>query len=285
MEKTAVFSVIFPANLPFFSAYLDSLTQQKEQHFDLLLLIDGVSDMETRLLEYRDMLNIKTRIVSGSVAAIREYAIEWILSLSYDFIIFSDTDDLFTESRVAVCCHHLESYTMVVNDVSPFTEEQNAVPEGFWKNRLPDRFTFSANDVERYNFAGLGNSAVRKEMLRPVQIPEQLVAVDWFLFYQWLQGVTAIFIHDGAVRYRQHSTNLIGLHQVDEKKMNRILNTKLLHYQHLASGFPQVKKYLTENKNKQKMIENPEQRSRILEDINTKTINYFWWEETEYIHE
>jgi hypothetical protein len=282
MRTTAVLSVIFPANRVFFNEYLQSLTQQTENDFDVLLLVDQVPDIMDYISTFRDQLTFHIRHVTGSIASIRTQAITWALSLNYRFFVFADTDDLLAPSRVALCRQHLELFPVVVNDLLPFSEKQSA-RDGFWKNRLIDGYEFTAADIEDFNFAGLGNTAIRKEVLQNIPIPEKLRAVDWFIYYQWMQRNTGVFIHGGQVLYRQHEANLAGLHKVDAKRLENIFNVKQTHYESLLPLFPHLYKKLEIVERRRTAMQDSMQMKKTIDQLNTATINYFWWEETDYI--
>ncbi|HEY9049477.1 MAG TPA: hypothetical protein VIN08_26445 [Ohtaekwangia sp.] len=286
MERAAIFTVIFPGNLPFFNDYLDSLCNQTEKHFDLILLTDSVGDIESWLRPYRDRVSIQIYPVSGTIASVREVGVEILRKLQHPYVIFSDTDDIFSNDRVAKCCEHLASFPVVVNDLSPFSHAEDRSGVGYWDKRLEDGHIFSVTDIERYNFVGLGNTSVRREVLEEFKIPQQLKAIDWFLFYRWLQEREGVFTKTGKMFYRQHVNNQVGLHRINEQRLRAILITKIEHYKNLSSLFPHLYSLMEETERKLNRINSDKAfLERKLQDINNNTINYFWWEETEYIHE
>jgi len=281
--KAAVFSVIFPGNLPFFGAYLGSLVAQTEQDFDVLLVVDGVVDIQEYLSPFRDRLHISTTSASGTIAEVRAVGLGWLEELTYDHIVFADTDDKLSPDRVAVCRQYLESYPVVVNDLLPFTDLE-PTGRGYWENRMADRTEFSGASIERFNFAGLGNSAVRREVLDRLAIPKALKAVDWFLFHHWLQHRTGIFTHAGKALYRQHGANMIGLHNFTEEKLWNILRTKGEHYEVLQEASPHLRLLWEKNvKLAEALKTDADALKRGLRKIQIMDKNFFWWEETEYL--
>jgi glycosyltransferase involved in cell wall biosynthesis len=282
MEKTAVFSVIFPANLDYFNGFLESLAKQDDQHFDLLLVVDQV-DIESYTAPFADKFAIKTYQATGSISAVRELGIAWLITLEYDYVIFADTDDLLSPDRVRLCRNALEGSSIVVNDLVPFTETpMNGT--GYWRNRLPDRQKFTSHELQYYNFVGLGNSSVRREVLKSTKIPAHLQAVDWFLFFHWTQRHDGIFLHEGKVLYRQHPANLAGLFKVDAQRLLRTVNIKLQHYVALEDQFPGFRQEIERHESlNAKLKADPAYCMDALQQLNDKTINYFWWEETQYL--
>jgi hypothetical protein len=283
MERTAVFSVIFPANLNYFNGFLESLARQEDQLFDLLLVVDQVPDIESYTAGFMDIFDIQTFHATGSISTIRELGLAWLGSLKYDYIIFADTDDLLSPDRVGVCRNALAESSIVVNDLVPFAERP-INDTGYWRNRLPDRQVFTSHDLQYYNFAGLGNSSIRSEVLKGIKIPAHLQAVDWFLFFQWTQHYDGIFLHDGKMLYRQHPANLAGLSKVDAQRLSRTVNIKLQHYLALEDQFPEFRREILRHESlNAKLKADPAYCEDALQQLNDKTINYFWWEETQYL--
>lgn len=285
MDKAAIFSVIFKQNLPYLDSYLKSLVVQDEKKFDVILLVDNVPDIENHLLPYRDLLNIIPRFVTGTISSIRKFGIDLLNSQNYPYIIFSDTDDIFSTDRIKVSCDNLESFPIVVNDLSPFTIESSLSEQGHWSSRLKDGQVFSSEDLLLHNFVGLGNSAVRREVLTyPLAWPE-LRALDWYVFYQWLQRKNGVFLHKGRMHYRQHNGNIAGLQVIDKEKIKYILDVKIEHYSFLASQTPRAVEELKKSSEILGKIDNdPFFLFEAIDRISKQAINYFWWEETEYIH-
>lgn len=283
MERMAVFSVIFPANLNYFNAFLQSLAAQQDIHFDLLLVVDQVENIEFYTAPFNDKYAIQMIAASGTIAEVRAQGIEWLMSLRYDAIIFADTDDLMSPDRVGVCRKGLSEHAIVVNDLVPFAD-QPLTSTGYWRSRLLDRQKFSRNDLQYFNFAGLGNSAIRREVLRTIEIPAHLQAVDWFLFFHWMQQYDGMFLHDGKVLYRQHASNLAGLFRVDAPRLLRTVDIKLQHFLALESQFPVFRREIAKHELLNKKLKSDATYcEEALQQLNDKTINYFWWEETQYL--
>ena len=49
LDKVAVFTVIFPDNMPMFNDYLVALEKQSFTNFDLLIFNDGVVNLEEKI--------------------------------------------------------------------------------------------------------------------------------------------------------------------------------------------------------------------------------------------
>ncbi len=285
MENVALFTVIFPGNLAYFHDFMLSLQRQTYGGFKLLLMVDGVPDIEAELQPFRDSLRIETKFHTGSIAEVRDHGIRWIVAGNYDYVIFADSDDIMHPDRIAVCLEGLDAAPCVVNDVIPFHSIDNT-GNGYWRDRLDDGQSFGADTIKFCNFAGLGNSAIRKDAFRAMSIPAGLVAVDWFLFYHWLQSGKGVFKHHGVIYYRQHASNTAGLSVVTPERLIRVLDTKIRHMNALVHDFrdfeQEIRRHLTL---KDRLSNDAVFQKEAIEQLNQMNLNFFWWEETQYIHE
>lgn len=286
MRKVAVFTVIFPGNLKFFGDFMCSLQRQTHKQFHLMLVVDGVPDIADYLKPFLDDLVVETKFYSGTIAEVRDFGVRWILMSNYDYIIFADSDDIMHEHRVAACLRGLESAPVVVNDVVPFHSFADVDGDGYWRERLQDGQVFGAETIEFCNFAGLGNSAVRKDVLTAFNIPSRVIAVDWFLFYRWLQSRQGMFMHEGVIYYRQHTSNTAGLAIVTPEKLFRVLQTKLRHMDALVCDFPNFKYELQRHQRlSERLAVDSIFLNEVIQRFSGLNLNFFWWEETQFIHE
>lgn len=278
MAKTAVFSVIFPANLEFFNQFLSSLEVQTMKDFDLLLLIDSIEDIDEHIARYKRKLNIVTHKASGTIAEVRDIGFKWICDCDYKNIVFSDSDDLMAKDRLAVCVDGLSSYQLIVNDVVPFCNKV-AGTKGYWRSRMHNGHEFGPDELQNYNFVGLGNSAIRSEIISQCEIPPDLSVVDWFVFFHWMQGKRGVFSHEGSVFYRQTSDNIAGVDNITDKRLLDILQVKLRHYQALLNGFPEFRTQLERHRELYEKLRTNNLLPEAVHSLRSKGINYFWWEE------
>jgi hypothetical protein len=286
MNKSAVVSVIFPSNLVYFNSFLKSLQAQTENAFDLVLITDSIEDIGPWITGFKDSFQIFTYPLSGSIAGIREHLLDLLMDLKYDQYIFADTDDLLHPHRVSISLHHLEKYPFAVNDLVAFADEKVIDMCGYWSGRLADGQVFGQSDILQHNFVGLGNTSVRKAVLRSLSIPDGLQGVDWFIFFQLLKGLSGIFLHGGAVLYRQHEANMVGVNSVSKAKLVKVADTKMKHYSALVSAHEGMRPLLAREQEIYNKLINDTAFATLAEArLNTKQMNYFWWEETEYINE
>jgi hypothetical protein len=276
MTNTAFCSVIFPANLPYFSDYLDSLEKQTDLDFDVLIFNDGVEKIEN----YFKNRSLKYSVIStqGSITNSRNQVFAYLKKSNYKNVIFGDTDDYFSENRVKESKKLLEIYDIVAHDLILVSQDKKIISELFWKNRTELKQPISLNAIKKYNFLGLGNTAINIKILPDeIKFNSNLIAVDWYLFSVILQSkVKVIFSSEAHVFYRQHEANTVGRKALTYIDFKKGVDVKLNHYRTLASinsdysdlanQFEAFKSILTEDYfnsiQKKQKIKNP-----------------FWWEE------
>lgn len=276
MTNTVFCSVIFPANLPYFTDYLDSLEKQTDLDFDVLIFNDGVEKIEN----YFKNRSLKYSVIStqGSITNSRKQVFAYLKKSNYKNVIFGDTDDYFSENRVEESKKLLKIYDIVAHDLILVSQDKKIISELFWKNRTELKQPISLNAIKKYNFLGLGNTAINIKILPDeIKFNSNLIAVDWYLFSVILQSkVKVIFSSEAHVFYRQHEANTVGRKAVTYIDFKKGVDVKLNHYRTLASinsdysdlanQFEALKSILTEDyfnsRQKKNKIKNP-----------------FWWEE------
>lgn len=276
MSETVFCSVIFPANLPYFHDFINSLENQSDKDFTLLLFMEGEFDVLSHFKNSK--LDVKIEKCKGSIPETRTQIFSFLKKSRYKYIIFGDTDDYFSENRVEVCKKLLMKYDIVANDLVLVSQDKKVLSDLYWKDRVELKQPISLHSIKQYNFLGLGNTAIHKKIIPDkIHFNSTLIAIDWYLFSVILQTkVKVIFSSDAFVYYRQHDANIVGRKIVTFSNFIRGIDVKLSHYQNLAPlnseykdlemHFENIKAKLTEDNfsklEKKNNIENP-----------------FWWEE------
>lgn len=278
----AVFSVIFPANLRYFNDFIESVNVQTATRFELVLANDGVENIDTFLTELRVPCTVLP--CEGTPAAIRSAALVFLAKQGYQYVIFADTDDTMSNNRVEVSCGYLEDYPIVCNDLMITDCLGKIIDNAYWTSRLKDDFIFDAVFLKDKNIVGLGNSAVRASILKSVTtLPAELVAPDWFLFYLLLQQHEAVFTTKSQTHYRQHEANTIGLKRVTEQSLKNVIRAKSLHYTYLRRAGYDLNDEEHKLQTLSYSIADAHTMAGYLDLLNNNPVNYFWWEETNYL--
>jgi hypothetical protein len=279
--KVVVLAVIFPSNLPYFKAFLSSLESQTFKQFELLLLNDGVANLN-EFLE-GSSLTISVKPVAGTPASIRSDGLRFLQQEGFNKIIFCDTDDFCSKSRIEQSIEALEKFSLVCSDLDLSDSMLNISAHSYWASRIPEHFIFNQTFLLDKNIAGLGNTAIRSELLhKDWKIDANSLAPDWQLFWQLLEGEEGVFVHNGNVVYRQHNNNSIGIQLLDLQRLDTILTTKINHYNFLARHSENSE--LTAQLQHTIGIYNATKKAKLdyIGFLNKTSMHYFWWEETNY---
>jgi hypothetical protein len=260
MKSVAFLTTIFPQNEKFLKSFLDSLSAQTYKDFDLIIVNDSFKNLNY----YKDLysnLNIVNINSSGTSAKNKEVGINYCIEKKYDILIFGDSDDYFKNNRVEKSIKILNQADIVVNDLSLFHE--NAVyNKRYLSKRVKNLQIIKFEFIKNKNIFGFSNSAIKLFNKKKIFIPNDLVAVDWYIFSNFLlKGYKAVFTDETISFYRQYEQNIIGLKQLDEKSFNKVKNIKIKHFKALSvngNQFDNELKILNSlNFDKRREIKNP----------------------------
>lgn len=272
--KNAVVTFIYPYALKYLDEFEKCLSIQTFKDFDLVIFNDGVSDLKEAISGYNDHFEIIS--VSGTPMQIRFEAFGWLNKSGYDKIIFQDIDDSMSSNRVECLINLLNSYEIVANDLSLMNEKGDIYEESVWSKELGDLFSFNYEFISDKNILGIGNSAIRRQILEvPIKQSSTPVVADWFIYYQLLHNgrLSAIFTNQCQTYYRQHEDNMAGIKEFSEDRLNYVIKVKEAQY----NGLKEVG---IELKNEMEVLaKQKESIDRIL-DLNKNRSRFFWWDET-----
>lgn len=260
MSSIAFLTTIFPRNEKFLKSFFNSLYIQTYKDFDLIIVNDNFNNLNY----YKDLYPNLTIININSCdtpAKNREVGINYCIENKYDILIFGDSDDYFRNDRIEKSIKILDQADIVVNDISLFNEK-TLYNERYLSNRLKNGQIIEFEFIKNKNIFGFSNSAIRIFNQKKLSIPNDLVAVDWYIFSKFLlKGYKAVFINETITFYRQYEQNIIGLKQLDEKSFNKVKNIKIKHFKALSLNENQFEKELRSlyllTFNKKKKIKNP----------------------------
>ena len=84
--------------------------------------------------------------------------------------------------------------------------------------------------IFKYNFIGFTNSAVRVSILNKIKFPEELIALDWYLFSLILiNKKKGFYLNNVFSYYRVHNKNY-SKDTISIKEIRKIINIKNIHY-------------------------------------------------------
>lgn len=229
--KLLICSVIFPASMKYFGAFLHSVREQTNLCFDLLLVNDGVD------LKGYSLSNITVLNAAGTILENRKQTIEYALHHSYDYIAWQDSDDLMMPNRVE-SIHNCVSdkYDILIHDLCLVDEQGNEQNRNFIGDRVRTG-PISYDNIKFYNFAGFGNSIVKVSCLTDIVYPKaNIQAIDWWLISFLLnKGFKAYYIGKVLGKYRQYDNNFVSFKPLDVFDYRKKRKAILAHYEALIS--------------------------------------------------
>ena len=290
-NDTLLLAVVFEEVKPFLDEYFTSIDSQTEKNFDLLILKDKYKDKIPGGKTKNIVIDIEN---NDSPAQIRQYGIQYAIKNNYKNIIFTDTDDNYSQNYVESLMLGLENNDFVYSNIVPVDNNDITINNYF---SLPHE-TKRYEQIINYNFIGLGCSAVRSEIIREINIPSDIIAVDWYLYtILLLNGFAGKLVEIASVYYRQHYNNTVGgLKQLDRVRLLKGIDIKEKHYLYiynycLENNYKSVAKeyeikyqemlelklFLQESINLEKYINSI--------NINLNTVYKGWWSEIMSIKE
>lgn len=284
-NDTLLIGVVFEEVKPFINKYIDSLDSQSTKSFDLLILNDGYKDEIPNNKINMHAINI---VNNQTPAQIRQSGIKYSIQNNYKNLIFTDTDDYYSINYVESLMSGLENNDFVYSNIIPVDNKGCVINNNFTILDEAKRY----EDIIKYNFIGLGCSAVKSKIIREINIPSDIIAVDWYLYtILLLNGFAGKLVENASVYYRQHYNNTVGgLRQLDRGRLLKGIDIKEKHYRYiynycLENNYESVAKeyeikyqdmlelklFLQENINLEKYINTI--------NINLNMVYKGWWSE------
>ncbi|WP_162463148.1 glycosyltransferase family 2 protein [Paenibacillus psychroresistens] len=185
---------------------IESILNQSETDFELLLINDGSTDRsEEIILSYSDSRIKYVKQINQGVAVTRNLAIDMAKG---NYIVFQDADDISVPSRFDILKRHFfsDSVGLVHSDVLLIDSDDK--PVGYYSNRNIDR-----KRALRYFFkigtpiCG-GTVMVRREVFRDVRYdPALKIGEDNDVLSKITQDWDSIHVPEPLYLYRRHGNN------------------------------------------------------------------------------
>lgn len=279
-KKIAFLTTIFPMDNAYLYDFFNSLQKQTNKNFDVIVVNDGYENLEQFKRKFND-LSIIELPHSDTPAKNREFGINYIRENSYDVLIFGDSDDYFDANRIQLSIELLNSFDIVVNDLTLFDGKNGIYNKKYISNRIKDSSNIELDFIKDKNIFGLSNTAVNVSILDNIHFDKDLIAVDWYLYSTLLlRNKKAIFTNKTITYYRQYENNTIGIGPLTMDTILKGISVKSKHYSSLQEEykpFAILHKYMLELK---KRVEN----QHGIKELNSQNIeNPLWWEEIKLI--
>lgn len=297
MNKVLYSTVIYPCENfdTFIKDYLDSVFNQTNQNFDLLIVLDSLEKevIEKYINKYNKVnKNILLKsIYNKTPIELREELIKISYKEDVDILIFSDFDETFAADRVEKIIQNIAEYSFVFNNFIVTDNDLNVLDvKSFYQNRNIKKELLNIEDILYFNYVGFGNLAINLKAFdyMSIKFPKNIIAMDWFLAsFVLINGGRGLYIEDTFVYYRQHSDSLVGINfKLNKQKLEQGLMVKKLHYQSLILEDNIFKSCYSEILELEKYLQN-NGIDKYIKFVNTNfdTSKFCWWENIKTIKE
>lgn len=281
-SEHAVFTVVYPAALPYLGAMVDSVRAQRDVPTTFVAALDEVTERDVAPFLRELTTPVELITVDGTPAEVRNRALSEVCG-RYAAVIFQDADDIARAGRFG---HHLRVLETV--DVSGHAlrlVDEHGVPVGHTLTR-------PAEDLDdllpRMNVFGFTNTAYRSSALADaLPVPPDAVAVDWYVATRVRQlGSAMAFDPRSLADYRQHGGTTTRVHPpFSERHVAHAAEVAEAHLASLEFGGADP---LSSNLRRRQQdlatfrswtVERPEHVRRYVEALNVGTRRtYAWWE-------
>lgn len=289
-KRVVILGVLYPGIENYLDDYLASLDNQSYMNFDIWIFNDGFNkELLKRYVNKYKRLNIYEKNITGDFtpAQIRETAIKETKD-TYDYLIFTDTDDYFSSNRIETSLRALENYDFCYNDMILVDFNGEIISKDtYFTNKDNPKIVSDFHQLLNNNFCGLSNTAINLKTVNLdfLKIPKIIIAADWWIFSILLmQGYRGSFLDDTFTYYRQHETNTVGgLCNISEKQLLRGIHVKKEHYKLLLRYYPsKFDSVINEELNKilslEKMIKDKSFLEKYIANFNNENKEFMWWE-------
>lgn len=238
-NNTLLAGVVFKGVELYFKDYINSINEQTDKAFDVLIINDGLDGEAFSRFDNFNSISLEETFTS---AQIRQIVFDYAYNHNYTNLVFSDCDDYFSDNRVEYSKKYLQRYDFVFNELYLVDDSNTILHKDFMSSLLKGNELNEIAILIDKNVVGLGNSAVNLSRIGRLTIPDDIKAVDWYLFScLLLQNKTGRFVNQCKTYYRQHGGNLVGMKgtlNIDQLKHG--IAVKEVHYGNMQ-------KYCVEN--------------------------------------
>lgn len=263
-------SIIFDTDEKMIHDFFDTLTNQDDKDFPILLIndhfpkekLDKVLDSYSKLKKRITLIDVegKQTFYENRCELIKEAK-----KRGYDLLIRGDFDDIYSLDKVSAYKRQFDdSYAFFYNDILVNNESIfETLPT------ICDDY----KQIGQYNFVGEGACAINLHYIDDSLLEKlgqgKTNVFDWYMFTTFLlEGLKGKRVDSTYTFYHLYEGNMAGVPCKNMKTINKEINIKRLHYS-LLKDRNDYYKYLDE---------------KYSDEVNIKIKNdldkYYWWQFT-----
>lgn len=265
-------TVVYKQAWQWWDQFVDSINNQDYDAFDCLILNDGLTIKELKLLRERltrkcEVVNIESGV---SISDIRKKLLKKSKTMGYDLLILGDFDDIFPANRVRKIFEAWNEKVGFFYHNICFDNRNETVFKA-----LPEEVTTYEQILEA-NFLGLSNTALNLGLFEE-SFFDSLESVktnvfDWYLYAKILLcGIKGILVKDTYTVYRQQENNIAGVICDDNASIYREIEIKKEQYRLLQEDSAITGKLFEEYRNMENLSEEE------LSLYRNKCSLRYWW--------
>lgn len=237
--RVAFGTAVYEQNPVFTAEYIDTLNNQDNSDFDVLLLNDNLPDESCHQIKHilqRNVFLLKAK-EGSKPSALRTELLKTAFDNGYELLILGDFDDVFSENRVSEIIKGFDrGYGFFYNDLYYLSDRKK------YFQTIPYE-TLEISQILEYNYLGLTNTAINLKVLTTDIINELyaccLITFDWFLFLTLLiHDIKGKKINNAKTYYRLHPLNIVGKRTNTAEEIKREIQVKLDLYNALKHKNP-----------------------------------------------
>ncbi|WP_416141355.1 glycosyltransferase family A protein [Lysinibacillus capsici] len=280
---TAFVTFIYPKSQQFFEVFLNSLNNQSNKNFKLLVFNDGCNEAEISIFlkSYEYEIEIINN-TCNSVAATRLNAFKYLANQPFNNFIFGDIDDTFADNRVEIIRKTMRRQNIIFNELNLCDATYNIIQSKMVSSYLEAKVYVSLDMVQEQNLIGFSHLSVSKmimEKLAKIELDCSVKVVDWVVISKLLKEHLAFFESQTCTNYIFHANNLALFDKTNLEELMFLIDIKIITYTQLIDV---DKWYTSEIENllelKKLIKSDKDMQAKLIELYSLKEKKYYpWW--------
>lgn len=194
--RTALFTMLYPKAMRYFSSWKESVRGQSTQDFSVTI---GLHGMDADAVDVSDMGGVSVECVEGDHVVMLRRELLRSVAQRFDTIVLADADDILLPTRVEAACNGIRNADVYACAMQVVDEDLQSCDMTF-----PGKRTGTLPDMTHGNMWGCSNTAYRSEFLvQAACFPNDCILADWYMATM-ADGAGARFAFDNepAMLYR-----------------------------------------------------------------------------------